>query len=192
MVENINLTEPSFDETELELVRACLDSKWVTQGPMTERFGAVHKLKGYVLTIKKSEKGLLLWADRRLTMEDLRVEAGYLAYDPDRIDSVLNIVAEPGPFRTEFLGRSISAGRIELPVYAETAGKMRRTQKSNDGNQAGDPGKAVAVILKAVYADEPPLHLPLGEAAYAGARAKFAAFAKTMDTWEADAKATGF
>jgi len=38
MTKNINLTEPSFDEAEIELVRACLDSKWVTQGPMTERF----------------------------------------------------------------------------------------------------------------------------------------------------------
>lgn len=34
----INITEPSFDETEVELVRATLASKWVTQGPMTERF----------------------------------------------------------------------------------------------------------------------------------------------------------
>ncbi len=38
MKQNINLTEPSFDEAEIELVRACLASKWVTQGPMTERF----------------------------------------------------------------------------------------------------------------------------------------------------------
>ena len=34
----INITEPSFDETEIEMVRAALNSKWVTQGPMTERF----------------------------------------------------------------------------------------------------------------------------------------------------------
>jgi perosamine synthetase len=34
----INITEPSFDESEIELVRAVLGSKWVTQGPMTERF----------------------------------------------------------------------------------------------------------------------------------------------------------
>ncbi|MFM9976154.1 MAG: DegT/DnrJ/EryC1/StrS family aminotransferase [Beijerinckiaceae bacterium] len=34
----INITEPSFDETEIEMLRAALDSKWVTQGPMTERF----------------------------------------------------------------------------------------------------------------------------------------------------------
>jgi perosamine synthetase len=34
----INITEPSFDETEIEMLRAALNSKWVTQGPMTERF----------------------------------------------------------------------------------------------------------------------------------------------------------
>jgi len=34
----MNITEPSFDEREIELLRECLDSKWVTQGPMTERF----------------------------------------------------------------------------------------------------------------------------------------------------------
>lgn len=34
----ISITEPSFDETEVEMVRAVLASKWVTQGPMTERF----------------------------------------------------------------------------------------------------------------------------------------------------------
>lgn len=38
MADNINLTEPSFDESEVEFVRQCLHSKWVTQGPMTERF----------------------------------------------------------------------------------------------------------------------------------------------------------
>src|SRR5438132_4405374 len=34
----MNITEPSFDETEIALLRECLDSKWVTQGPLTERF----------------------------------------------------------------------------------------------------------------------------------------------------------
>jgi perosamine synthetase len=34
----INITEPSFDESEIELLRVVLASKWVTQGPMTERF----------------------------------------------------------------------------------------------------------------------------------------------------------
>jgi len=34
----MNITQPSFDETEIALLRECLNSKWVTQGPMTERF----------------------------------------------------------------------------------------------------------------------------------------------------------
>lgn len=61
-----------------------------------------------------------------------------------------------------------------------------------DGRQDGDPNKAVAVILKAVDADEPPLHLPLGERAYSVARTKLAAFKTVIDAWEADAIATGF
>ena len=34
----MNLTEPSFDESEIAILRVCLGSKWVTQGPLTERF----------------------------------------------------------------------------------------------------------------------------------------------------------
>jgi perosamine synthetase len=32
------ITSPHFDEAEIELLRECLASGWVTQGPMTERF----------------------------------------------------------------------------------------------------------------------------------------------------------
>lgn len=102
------------------------------------------------------------------------------------------IIVEPGPFRTQFLGRSINVAKLELPAYAETAGKARAYRDSDNGKQAGDPVKAVAVILKAVDADEPPLHLPLGERAYSRARDKLAAFKKDMDLWAADATTTGF
>ncbi len=39
--EMLNITEPSFDDSEIELLRAVLASKWVTQGPMTEKFEAL-------------------------------------------------------------------------------------------------------------------------------------------------------
>ena len=102
------------------------------------------------------------------------------------------IIVEPGPFRTDFLGRSINAARREMPQYAETAGKHRSYRIDNDGKQAGDPVKAVAVMLKAVDAQDPPLHLPLGQRAYDTARAKLAAFGQDMDAWEADGLATGY
>jgi perosamine synthetase len=34
----MNITEPHFDDAEIDMLRACLKSKWVTQGPVTERF----------------------------------------------------------------------------------------------------------------------------------------------------------
>lgn len=34
----MKITEPQFDKDELDLLRQCLDSRWVTQGPMTARF----------------------------------------------------------------------------------------------------------------------------------------------------------
>ena len=101
------------------------------------------------------------------------------------------IIVEPGPFRTDFLGRSINAARVELPAYAKTVG-MRAYRDSNNGKQAGDPDKAIAVMLKAIDADKPPLHLPLGKRAYHLARTKFAAFGQEMDAWEAQATATEF
>ena len=50
-----------------------------------------------------------------------------------------------------------------MPEYA--ASSRRRYRETNDGRQAGDPDKAVAVILQAVDAEQPPLHLPLGPVA---------------------------
>ena len=102
------------------------------------------------------------------------------------------IIVEPGPFRTEFLGRSINTARNEIPAYAETSGKLRAYRDGNNGKQAGDPEKAVAVILKAVDAEQPPLHLPLGPVAYGIAEKKLAAFKQDMDAWRGAAIATDF
>ena len=102
------------------------------------------------------------------------------------------IIVEPGPFRTEFLGRSIQMAEQEIAAYAETAGKRRHYRESNNGQQAGDPEKAVAVILQAVDSEEPPLHLPLGPAAFHTAEQKLAAFQKDLDAWRAIAVDTNF
>ena len=102
------------------------------------------------------------------------------------------VIVEPGPFRTEFLGRSIKTAKAEIGAYAETSGKRRRYRDSNDGRQAGDPDKAVTVILRAVDANEPPLHLPLGPVAHATAERKLDAFRRDMEAWREVAIATDF
>lgn len=100
------------------------------------------------------------------------------------------LIVEPGPFRTEFLGRSITMVANEMSEYA--ASSRRRYRDTNDGNQAGDPDKAVAVILKAVDAEDAPLHLPLGSAAHAIAERKLAAFRSDIDAWRDITIATDF
>jgi perosamine synthetase len=48
----MNITEPYFDEDEIRHLRACLDSHWVTQGPMTaelERLFAARHQAGHAL-----------------------------------------------------------------------------------------------------------------------------------------------
>lgn len=105
---------------------------------------------------------------------------------------IATIIVEPGPFRTEFLGRSMRTATVEMPEYADTVGTRRRYRTDNDGTQPGGPTKAVAVILAVVDADEPPLHLPLGPRAYDLARTKFSAFLTDMDTWAPLATKTSF
>lgn len=64
------------------------------------------------------------------------------------------LIVEPGPFRTDFLGRSITIAANEMPEYA--ASSRRHYRDTNNGIQAGDPDKAIAVILQAVDADDAP------------------------------------
>jgi perosamine synthetase len=46
----MNITEPQFDQDELDLLRQCLDSRWVTQGPMTTRFEQLFATRHQVQT----------------------------------------------------------------------------------------------------------------------------------------------
>ncbi|WP_232494583.1 oxidoreductase [Novosphingobium kaempferiae] len=100
------------------------------------------------------------------------------------------LIVEPGPFRTDFLGRSIAMAGNEMPEYAASSRKQYRD--TGNGNQAGDPDKAVTVILKAVDAEDAPLHLPLGPAAHAIAERKLAAFRRDIDAWRDITIATDF
>lgn len=105
---------------------------------------------------------------------------------------IATTIVEPGPFRTEFLGRSMRVAAAEMPEYASTVGVRRQYRTDNDGSQPGDPAKAVAVTLEAIDSPEPPLHLPLGSRAYQLARDKFTAFLASMDAWEPVATKTAF
>ncbi len=93
-------------------------------------------------------------------------------------------LVEPGPFRTDFLGRSMTTVQAVNPAYAGTAGARRAQQQANSGRQAGDPVRAADAIILATESPTPPLHLVLGRNALERVRAKLAELQQTMDDWE--------
>ncbi len=101
-------------------------------------------------------------------------------------------LVEPGPYRTDFAGRSLRLAERVIDDYADTAGASRSAIAQRNGRQTGDPARAAQVILQAVDAEQPPLRLPLGGFAHQRVREKIQALEKAL-AWEAVAgKATEF
>ncbi len=93
-------------------------------------------------------------------------------------------VIEPGPFRTDFLGRSGKLAQRELPEYAASAGLARAYFKTQTGKQTGDPQKAVEALITVADSPNPPLHLILGKIALNRFRGKIASWQKEIAAWE--------
>jgi NAD(P)-dependent dehydrogenase (short-subunit alcohol dehydrogenase family) len=94
------------------------------------------------------------------------------------------IIVEPGPFRTDWAGRSIKTPAKSIPDYAETAGARREAITGGSGKQAGDPVRACEAIIKTVESDNPPLRLLLGRMALDTARAKVKQVQAELDGWK--------
>ena len=71
-------------------------------------------------------------------------------------------VVEPGGFRTDFAGRSLTQSAHPIADYADTAGRRRKEHDTAHGTQPGDPVAAARAIITAVESPEPPALLMLG------------------------------
>jgi len=102
------------------------------------------------------------------------------------------MVVEPGPFRTDFLGRSgVEAKQIILD-YEPTAGKTREYFRSQAGKQPGDPQRAVEAVVAAVSDPNPPKHLLLGKIALARFRKRLQDWNAELDRWQATTEGADF
>ncbi|RDC55954.1 SDR family NAD(P)-dependent oxidoreductase [Pedobacter chinensis] len=91
---------------------------------------------------------------------------------------------EPGYFRTNFLdGSSLTTAKQVIDDYAETSGKMRSYAPDVSYRQPGDPAKLAKAILKIVEAEQPPVHLPLGNDTLKAYRTKTASFELDIQDW---------
>ena len=69
---------------------------------------------------------------------------------------------EPGPFRTDWAGRSLKQTPNRIADYADTAGTRLEGTAAGSGNQPGDPTRAALAMVRITEMENPPRHLVLG------------------------------
>jgi len=90
---------------------------------------------------------------------------------------------EPGPFRTDWAGRSLKQTRPSIADYQNTVGARLELTANYSGKQPGDPVRAAESIIKIVEADNPPKHLVLGSIALDGVRNKLKETLAEVEAW---------
>ncbi len=90
----------------------------------------------------------------------------------------------PGPFRTDWAGRSLKQTPVKIEDYQDTVGKRLASTSDISGKQPGDPVRAGEAMIKAVEAANPPRHLVLGEIAYNGVTGKLKERLAEIEAWK--------
>ena len=93
------------------------------------------------------------------------------------------LLVEPGPFRTDWAGRSTSRTPVQIEDYKDVAARMAASQQGS-GKQAGDPVRGCEAIITAVESNTPHLRLLLGKIAYNLAIEKTEALKENFTAWK--------
>ena len=162
----------------------------------TQFFGAVAMIKAVLPGMRTRHSGAIVNIST-IGVQIMPVGSGYYAASKAALEGMsgalhgelkpLGIsvtVVEPGAFRTDFAGRSLTQSSTVIDDYAETAGKRRKEHDTMHGTQPGDPAKAAQAIIAAAESDEPPAFLLLGKDALSTYRRLAEARLDTINKWE--------
>lgn len=138
-------------------------------------FGAVHLMRaalpifrtqrsGRIITISAAAAianyaGFSIYGGAKCALEGI-CEA--LAAEVKPLGIKVSLV-QPGPFRTDFISRSMEKTSSALGDYAGTVGKFAAFLQKMEGRQPGDPVKAASAILSLSEMENPPLRFALGK-----------------------------
>jgi NAD(P)-dependent dehydrogenase (short-subunit alcohol dehydrogenase family) len=170
----------------------------------TNLFGAIHLMRavlpimrqqqsGHIINMSaiagfSNELGFSIYGGAKFALEGVS-EAVYGEVRPLGIKVT---IVEPGPFRTDFIGRSLDRAEHSMEAYQETVGMFLQFLGKIEGSQPGDPDKAAQVLIQIVNAENPPLRLVLGKYAYSKFREKIKFLTQELNEWEAIATSTDF
>jgi NAD(P)-dependent dehydrogenase (short-subunit alcohol dehydrogenase family) len=101
-------------------------------------------------------------------------------------------VVEPGSFRTDFSGRSLTQSATPIADYAETAGKRRIEADTSDGTQPGDPAAGARLLVDAVESGRAPYLLLLGSDAVEIVTGALDDLRGDIDAWAERSRGTDF
>ena len=99
-------------------------------------------------------------------------------------------IVEPGPYNTGGVERAAFAANLLPEAYPSTVQLPEVFREFS--STAGDPVKAVKIIIEAVESDDPPFRLPLGLPAFEGIEAKLEQVKEEISVWRDRAIDTNF
>jgi len=99
---------------------------------------------------------------------------------------------EPGPFRTDWAGRSLHQTPSTLPEYAETAAARMKATAEYSGTQKGDPARAATAMIAITEHANPPRHLVMGAWGHDAVTSKLKERLAEIEAWKQTSVETDF
>jgi len=93
------------------------------------------------------------------------------------------LLVEPGPFRTDWAGRSLRQSPNFIGDYEQTSGRRRREIAGYSGKQPGDPARAAEAVIKVLQSPTRPAHLVLGREGLDRVEKQLRSILNELDLW---------
>ncbi|MGW2918492.1 oxidoreductase [Streptomyces angustmyceticus] len=187
--------EGTFEETPLAEVRRQFE---------INVFGAVATLQAALPHMRRRRRGHLMAVT---SMGGLMAVPGMSAYCGSKfaLEGILEALGkevaqfgihvtaiEPGSFRTDWAGRSMTRAARTIDDYDELFDPLREARQKASGNQLGNPAKAGEAVVRIASVDQPPAHLVLGSDALRLVTAARTAVDEDIRAWETLSRTTDF
>ncbi|MCL2555074.1 MAG: oxidoreductase [Actinomycetia bacterium] len=187
--------EGTFEETPLAEVRRQFE---------VNVFGTVATLRAALPFMRQRRSGRLMAVT---SMGGLMAVPGMSAYcgskfalegileslDKEVAQFGIHVTAiEPGSFRTDWAGRSMTRAERSVGDYDELFVPIREARQKASGNQLGNPARAGEAVVHIASIDRPPAHLVLGSDALRLIAAARTAVDEDIRAWETLSRSTDF
>jgi NAD(P)-dependent dehydrogenase (short-subunit alcohol dehydrogenase family) len=114
-----------------------------------------------------------------------------LGYEVGPLGIKVTCVA-PGPFRTDWSGRSLHKTPSLIADYAETVAARQKMMEARGKTQPGDPVRAAEAMIHITEVKSPPRHLVLGPWGFKAVTTKLKQSLAEIEAWSAVSLATDF